>query len=359
LIALLTTYFLVFYILIPGILFRFSSSLFVRLKLFQRTRTQEATFAVAVALLPFLLTLFGVWNLPVLRHHPFRIAEGTPRQRRQDYQRAIALIASPDPVKSPAADNLANPEPAANQQPLPYARDERQGNWHSLNRVLRRQARFLTWYFVFTIAEGLLFGYLAGKYGDWKIAEPALGASPGRQPGQPIRRSPLIRVYNWFAPRFILPNISEWFMLLTGFSWPRRENALVVADILQNDGHLYRGRVEDYFIDSDGKLTGILLHNVSRFDLPAYRKAQDAAPDTDPPSSERYWKTIPSVNFYIGQSAISNLNIRFAPRQDSTLVTLAGEVLQGEDLQADYVVMESPGDPSRPETAQAQPDLYS
>jgi hypothetical protein len=357
LIALLTTYFLVFYILIPGILFRFSSSLFVRLKLFQRTRTQEATFAVAVALLPFLLTLFGVWHLPVMRHHPFHVVEGTATERRQDYQRAMELITSPEAVKPAtptAATPLENqPAPARPGERRADGRGWRQPGWHSVNRVIRRQARFLTWYFLLTIGEGLLFGYLAGKYGDWKIAEPSAGHTV-----DPRRRSPLILLYNWLAPKLILPNISEWYMLLTDFSWPARENALVVADILQNDGHLYRGRVEDYFVDSDGKLTGILLHNVSRFDLPAYRKAQNEGSGADAVSSERYWKTIPSVNFYIGESAISNLNIRFAPRRDSTLVDLADQVLQGEDLQADYVVIES-ADAGDAGSAGDPPDVYA
>ncbi len=81
-IALLTTLFLIFYILIPGILFRFAASFSaVKLKSFQRTRTQEATFAVAVALLPFAITAVGVWHLPVMRHHPFSIEEGTNAER--------------------------------------------------------------------------------------------------------------------------------------------------------------------------------------------------------------------------------------------------------------------------------------
>ena len=40
-----------------------------RLKLFQRTRTQEATFAVSVALIPFALAFAGVWYAPILRHN--------------------------------------------------------------------------------------------------------------------------------------------------------------------------------------------------------------------------------------------------------------------------------------------------
>src|SRR5271156_5148514 len=104
-IALVTTSFLVFYILVPGVLFRFLTSWFVPLKLFERTRTQEATFAVTVALLPFAAALFGVWNLPVMRHLPFPILEGSASERTQDYQRITAILISPEGSKL-LADSL-------------------------------------------------------------------------------------------------------------------------------------------------------------------------------------------------------------------------------------------------------------
>src|ERR1700689_3883610 len=109
-IALVTTCFLIFYILVPGVLFRFLSSWFVPLKLFERTRTQEATFAVAVALLPFAIALFGVWNLPVMRHLPFPIAEGTAAERTADYQRVTAILTASDASKL----LIGNPPASAN-----------------------------------------------------------------------------------------------------------------------------------------------------------------------------------------------------------------------------------------------------
>ena len=235
-IALITTYFLIFYILAPGALFRFFTSWFVPLKLFERTRTQEATFAVAVALLPFALALFGAWYLPVMNDHPFSKNGESDADRREDYHRVAGILTSSDASRLLAVNPALMP-PAANQD-----------NWHALNRVLRRQVRFLTWYFLMTAGEGLLFGFLASNYGNWKIIE---GSKTKRYP------PPLVRFYNWIAPRLILPNISEWYMLLTDFTWPRHEEIFVRADILQNDGNLYQGRVADYFIDSAGKLTEI------------------------------------------------------------------------------------------------------
>jgi len=330
-IALVTTYFLIFYILVPGVWFRFITSWFVPLRLFERTRTQEATFAVAVALLPFAIALFGVWYLPVMRQYPFPIHGETFSDRRQDYHRVASILTSADSAKLLVATSPSSP---ANE-----------ANWHSLNLVLRRQARFLTWYFFMTACEAVVFGYLATKYGDWKIIEDTVS-----------KRRPLllIRFYNWIAPRLILPNISEWYILLTDFSWPRKEEIFVRVDILQTDGNLYQGRVADYFIDPIGKLTGILLEHVSRFDRQSYFDAKNAHPGK-PVSSNDFWKNIPSRHFYISQSSIANLNVRFVAK-DETLISLAEKILDEKNANIyDVAVMSGSDD----DMNLKQPDIYS
>lgn len=331
-IALVTTFFLIFYILIPGALFRFATSFSsVRLKAFQRTRTQEATFAVAVALLPFALTLAGVWYLPILRHHPFAISEGTNSERSTDYRRVGEMLLTADLPKLTGCGPSLVPCSAA------------QAYWDSFDHVLRRQARFLSWYFLAIFVEGWAFGLLAGNYGRWQH-------TAGK------RGSAALQFYEWFTRRFVLPNISEWHVLLTGFNWPK--GVLVVADVLQSDGHLYRGRVEDYFVDPDGKLTGILLRNVDRFDLHAYRKAQDNAENfSDIIASENFWKSIPSKNFYIGQSSISNLNIRFAPSADGALEDVTREILSDEAIKGSISIRNA--ESSETEGPQHPPDIYA
>ena len=344
-IALFTTYFVVFYLLVPGILFRFNSSFYVRLKLFQRTRTQEATFAVTVALLPFAIALISVWYVPLTRSYPFPIDGTSIAERRQDYHRIAGLLTSSDAAK------MLNATPSLAIAP-------RDTNWASLNRVLRRQARFLAWYYLAIAAEGLLFGYLASRYGDWQTVESA----SERRSRRKNKRSAPIRAYNWIARKFILPNISEWHMLLTDFNFPKRDDLFVSADILQTDGHLYKGRVVDYFIDSDGKLTGILLKDVVRFDRQSYLDQKKASASPDQVFADDFWKYIPSQNFYIGQSSISNLNVRFAPREDRTLLDLADEVLQQEDFQDTDVVEISPDGTERrvdTEDSNGHPDIYS
>jgi hypothetical protein len=325
-IALVTTCFLIFYILVPGVLFRFLSSWFVPLKLFERTRTQEATFAVAVALLPFAAALFGVWNLPLMRHLPFPIVEGTFSERRQDYRRVATLLSSSDASRL----LLASPGAASTTAPSGEA------NWRSMNRVLRRQARVLAWYFTFVAIEGVCFGLLAKRYGDWQ-------SDPARH-----------RVPLWFIRTFILPNISEWHLLLTSFNWPTQEDVDVSIDILQNDGFLYQGRVSDYFIGTDGKLTGILLENVNRFDREAFHDAQKSPDAEQPISSAIFWKPIPGSRFYIGQSSIANLNVRFVAR-DQTLISLAEKILDAEDTNTYEVVVESEDEAAN----SLHPDIYS
>jgi hypothetical protein len=333
-IALVTTYFLVFYILIPGVIFRFLTSWFVPLKLFERTRTQEATFAVTVAIIPFVATLYGVWHVPVVRHDPFPVAEGTSPQLRQDYRRVASLFTSSDASKLLALSPPPGNSPSGNPQSGSAAAND--ANWSSLNRVLRRQARFLTWYFALICCEGACFGLLARSYGDWQ---------------NDARR---YRFRLWLIRTFILPNISEWHLLLTSFNWPKRDKIVVSVDILQNDGLLYQGRVADYFIDSDGKLTGILLEHVNRFDRDAFHAAQSATGIEQSISSAAFWKSIPGSRFYIGQGSISNLNVRFVTR-DQTLISLAEKILDAENTNAYEVVVASEDESS----GSQHPDIYS
>jgi hypothetical protein len=342
-IALAATCFLIFYILAPGILFRFASSLRVRLKLFQRTRTQEATFSVAVALLPFIFALYGTWHLPVLRHRPFPIAEEALAQRQEDYRHVVAILTSSDVSQHLGSGPQAEPAPA------------REENWRAIGRVLRRQMRFLFWYFFAASCEGWIFGYLASKYGDWQLNGEQEENSSHPAILSRLARPPLV-LFNWIAAKLILPNISEWHMLLTDFNWPKHDKFSVSVDILQSNEHLYQGRVADYFIDSDGKLTGILLKNVSRFDRPAYLEARKHTSSPDAVPREDYWKNIPSNHFYIGYSSIVNLNVRFAPR-DQALISLADKVLRQDDTPAYEVVMEPEDIGSG--TGSTQPDIYS
>jgi hypothetical protein len=321
-IALLTTYFIVAYVLIPGALFRFPASLYVRLRLFQLTKVQEVTFGAAVALAPFLLALLAVWHAPAARHQPFAQPEGSSAAYRTDQQRLLTLVVAED------ASRL-----------LATAPGEKNPYLESLGRIERRQLRFLCWYYLFIALEGLGFGYLAHKYGDWQQN----------------------RAYSFFARKVMLPRVSEWQLLLTDFNFPKTPRRMVFADVLSEE-HLYRGTVEDYFLDLAGALSGVLLKNVERFKKHQYAEAVQKASGTGPGSSsglnphpdfgpdegpgsvagglvdpDLFWTPIPGANFYIPADKIANINVRF-PFNDIELARYIQNYLQQEGLSTDVTV---------------------
>ena len=270
-IALLTTYFILAYILIPGVLFRVFAGFLVKLRLFQLTRTQEVTIGVLVSLAPLIFANFFVWTVPFAENHPLPYTFGTTDEYKRDYRLVLSLAVSTDPEK------LLEP---VNGVKSVYE----QAN----DRIWRRQVRFLCWYYVLSGTEGLLFGYLARRYGDWS--------------GRNV-------VYDWLARKILLPNISESQLLLTDFTFPKKPKRDVLADVLCQE-IVYRGKVGDYFLDTNGKLSGLFMKDVERFRRKEYEVACDQA-NGNAVDSEDFWKEIPGSNFYIPADQISNLNVRF------------------------------------------------
>lgn len=269
-IALLSTYLIVAYILVPGILFRLLASRFVRLRLFQLTRTEEAILGCSVSLVPFLLALLFVWQVPFARSHPFRLPPANLAEYRENYHRVLTLVVAEDPSR--LLESVGHAE-------TPY--------YLALKNIGHRQLRFLSWYYAFILLEGALFGYLTKKYGDWSH----------------------IALYQWFARRLLLQRVSEWQLLLTDFVFPKKPKRDVCVDVLCGD-HLYRGRVGDYSIDKSGDLSGILLKDVDRFRRADYTRAVEQS-GHDIVNRGKYWRKIPGANFYIPASEITNLNVRF------------------------------------------------
>jgi hypothetical protein len=70
-IALITSAGLVFFLLVPGILFKGLFSLFIPLDKFHRTRTEELTFGAFASLLPLALTFLAVFSAGWIGNHPF------------------------------------------------------------------------------------------------------------------------------------------------------------------------------------------------------------------------------------------------------------------------------------------------
>jgi len=270
-IALLTTYLVLAYVLIPGVLFRTWAGFFVKLRLFQLTKTQEATIGCLVAFLPILLANWTVWKCPYAQQHPFSYAYGTIDNYKRDYKLCFGLVIAEDPAK------LLDPE-----------REPKTVYELAVSAIWRRQLRFLSWYYAFTVLEAILFGILANQYGNWW----------GRNP-----------IYDWLARKIFLPKISEWQLLLTDFAFPKKPKREVQADVLC-DGILYRGIVGDYFLDTAGSLSGILLKNAERFRRKDYERAVKKA-NGGSINHDEYWRAIPGSNFYIPADKISNFNVRF------------------------------------------------
>lgn len=295
-IALFTTYLILAYVLIPGVLFRVFAGYLVKLRLFQLSKTQEVTLGVLVSLAPLVFANLFVWKIPVARTYPFPYTYGSVAEYKRAYKIGLGLVVSEDPEK------LLNPTGEPNS---PYEQ--------AFSAIWHRQLRFLSWYYIFSVTEAVIFGLLARNYGDW------------------VGKSTL---YDWLARKVLLPNISEWQLLLTDFTFPKEPKREVQADVLC-DGILYRGRVGDYFLDSTGGLSGLLMKDAERFRRKDYETECEKAGGSYSVDREKFWREIPGSNFYIPAEKISNLNVRFPlldPNLDKDLMTYLDELFKNLDL---------------------------
>lgn len=251
--------------LFPTFFFHRFSSLFVRLKKFQRTKTEEIVAGIIVAGLPFAATLL-LFSLGWIGGCcvPYPLADS--RDSKVSDYRVVFDAAYTDR----------------------YFTDHEPAVWDALDRVYQRQVDFLSWNYTFLFFETLAFILLTHYYGY-------------------LRR---YRLYALFAARALLPAVSEWHILLTDFTFPHREKRSVKADIMSKDDILYRGDIAEYFLDSGGELSGLLIKNPERFQ---YEKLKEERKSGTAKDTEDYWKTIPGGgNFYLPNSNIASINIRYA-----------------------------------------------
>lgn len=308
-IALLTTYLIFAYVLIPGVLFRTSASQFLKLRLFGLTKTEEAIFGCFVSSVPFVLAAAAVWYLPVAREHPFELPETAAAEYRVDYRRALTLVVAEDPARFLEA--------------APPGSRDRNGYVRSLENIGCRQLRFLAWYYPFIVAEGVLFGFLTRKYGEWSE----------------------FRAYEWLVRRFFLPRVSEWQILLTDFAFPKQRRREVLADVLCGN-RLYRGRVGDYFLNKSGELSGLLLKKVDRFQREYYEEERGRSAIPDDIDREKFWRNIPGANFYVPANQVTNLNLRFPYKNSSDLEEHIRKILRDHGVEGNVSVeFEQPPDP--------------
>lgn len=283
-IALIASALLGLYVFIPYIFFHRISSLFIRLKKTQRTKTEEVVAGIIVAGLPFVATLVLFWvgwigGCCV----PYSLGD-TPGQKASDYRTVFDAAYSDR-----------------------YFTDHEQTTWEAVDRAYRRQIDFLTWNYIFLLLEAAGFIVLVRYYWYFKRN----------------------RFYLWFASHALLPAVSEWHILLTDFNFSPHENRRVKADIMSKDDILYRGDIAEYFLDSSGELSGLLIKNPERFQ---YEKLKEDRKTGVAKDNEEYWKAIPGGgNFYLPKNNIASINIRY-PLPESAFEQLIREAVQRLNL---------------------------
>ena len=273
-IAVIASLVVLLYVLLPGVFFRLITSFNFPVKL-QKTKTQELTFAALSCLLPFCLAVASVWTVATW---PFQTKEDGSH-RRLAYRTVFASLASDKQMDNAIHDGVY---------------------WTGVNSVLRRQLRFLFWYYLFVGFEAGYFSWLATQY-----------RSTGKKRWRDRIGSVVFR-----------PSISEWAVLLTNFG-SSKTKALIELDVLSTEGVLYQGRLRDYFFNTEGELAGVLLSGAARYDKAQYSAhrqvdleatvAQWPEQPTHTFTRDRatYWRSIPGADlFYIPREKISNINVR-------------------------------------------------
>ena len=276
-IALLTGFLLVAYLLAPGAIYRLIFSFYIPAKRFVRSRTEEVVFSALVTLLPFALSCLLLLGTPLGRTPTL----ATGGSKRAAYAAVLNSV-------------LPGSDVPTHQVPGAYLRS------------FEEQARFLVWLWLLCGLEGWLAGRVISHYGDM----PA--------------NSRLKRL----CEKTLLLHVSEWQILFTTFALPSADKHLaVVVDALTTLEILYRGKLTDWSLDADGKLAGVYITGASRYArelLDRDREAGAAAP------LEEYWRPIPGARLYLVASTIANYNLRYV--DPTTLDEPLTDDLLGEDV---------------------------
>lgn len=251
-----------FYALVPAAIFRTIFSYRIPLRYVQRDRLEQIWVDICFSLLPFLVALYCVWHIPLLRSHPWYFPDN-PAQKQTDYQLVLSAWHS---------DAFFNT----------HAHDY----WPAWYRVLARQARLLTWFYVLTVVEGLLFGWLALNWARFRRKD----------------RTRLERI----ARVLFLPLVSKWHILFEQITEPPDERGTIRLNVMAREDRLYTGSLNDYYLSRSGDLDGIILTSAKRFDRRTYLRDKN---DASVKSLESYWRTIPGKILYLPGAEVTSINI--------------------------------------------------
>jgi hypothetical protein len=123
------------------------------------------------------------------------------------------------------------------------------------------------------------------------------------------------------ANHVLLPNISEWHLLLTPFYFEDKKT-IVRADILCSDRILYRGEVWQHSVGKDGELNGLIITDAKRYARGDYLEDREKGSV----NKDDYWRDIKGSKFYILADKILNLNLSYEPTQQLTPDVMANVI---------------------------------
>jgi hypothetical protein len=271
--ALLISYLLLTYVVVPGILYRRIFGWWVPLRRFQWSRTEEITSSVLTTLFPFLVALLIVRHTHWFGEYPLSFSDSVALKW-TDYKDVFSASYSEK-----------------------YFTENRQQLLLAVERVGRRQVHFVIWYYLAVFIEALIIGSFTCYYGNIRAWKPF---------GWNLKNA------KRFYEKFFLPSISEWHAMFTPFTFATYPKRIVQVDVLTSDGMLYQGEVDDFHVNSEGRLMGILMKNARRYLRAEF--LEDRKANKDRPR-ESYWRAIPGESFYLIADKISNLNLSYLPQE--------------------------------------------
>lgn len=273
--ALATSLFVAALLVFPELLQRTIINGFIPLKTIDRSRSEQLARAVFSVVIPLLIALYLVHAFQFLHRIVFHqyVSTTTAITPRADLKTFFSCLVSDERFKA-AGD----------------------GFYDALGRLWQS-----AWPFVFTfyLLCGLIavaIGLATRKYGflrEWS------------------ERHRSRRLVLWVINKLLLEKVSFWHALLTPFTLADKSGVLML-DVLCNNGVLYQGESYEYFLESEGKLAGLILKNPRRFERDEYRSARREAGGSSV-DKESFWRTIPSKSLFINATTIVNLNINYLP----------------------------------------------
>lgn len=307
--ALIVSFAIIAYFLVPGALYRTTIALFIPPRNFQRSRADDIRFAVLAGIVPLGFSIFLVTRVGWASSHPFSFPGDSALQRLIDYRVVFGAAYS---------------EKLFDADPLRF--------WHAFNHVVRLQARVLSWYYLALVLEAIGLGACSKRL--WLFTrEPRTDVAPWNRFGRWCARH--------FADHVLVPQISEWYLLLSPAAFAPGVTKRIHLDILLHEDKLYRGTIASgsYFLDREGGLSGLMLVNASRFDRQGYLSDGEKGNQS---KVEKYWRPIPGAKLYIPFREVSNLNIRYEFPTPDILRRIIERILSDRGITATVAAEESP-----------------